>query len=113
MPKSFDEVRNPREDQADQVDPIEENLLRRGAALGYGAKSRGHGQNMLSHLQKSNQALASGAKTLQADEKLDQIAKAIAHQNDALIELRKQIGASVSVMVSMALFIEKQSGRRR
>ena len=50
MPKSFDEVRNKREEQADQVDPIEENLLRRGAALGYGAKSRGHGQNMLSHL---------------------------------------------------------------
>ena len=47
MPKSFDEVRNKREEQAD---PIEENLLRRGAALGYGAKSRGHGQNMLSHL---------------------------------------------------------------
>ena len=50
MPKIFDEVRKERLDQADHLDPIEENLLRRGAALGYGAKSRGHGQNMLSHL---------------------------------------------------------------
>ena len=38
--------------QADAVttEPIQENLLRTGAALAYGSKSKGHGDKAVQHL---------------------------------------------------------------
>ena len=65
--------------QADAVtnEPIQENLLRKGAALAYGSKSKGHGDKAVQHLKNSNQKLGSiSRKDLSSEQKLDLLADA-------------------------------------
>ena len=68
--------------QADAVttEPIQENLLRTGAALAYGSKSKGHGDKAVQHLKNSNQKLGSiSRKDLSSeDRRLDLLADALA-----------------------------------
>ena len=53
-------------------EPIQENLLRKGAALAYGSKSKGHGDKAVQHLKNSNQKLGSiSRKDLSSEQKLD------------------------------------------
>lgn len=120
MPKTFTEIRKGRCAEIVEVDQIlddeklTENFLRKGAALAFGSRSKAHGDKVIGHANQSNQKLNFGLrKDLDASQKLDLLADALILQNHAIIELRKQIGASVSVAVSTALFLEKQSGKRR
>ena len=91
-----------------------ENLLRDGAALAYGSKSKQHGDKVISQINLSNQKLNFGnRKDLDVSDKLDLIADALMHQNQGIIELRRQLGSAVSVSVSTALFVERIDRKRR
>jgi len=122
MSKSFRDIRQPNRQHAEPVaiDPIvddetlSESFLRKGAALAFGARSKTHGDKVISQINLSNQKLNFGnRKDLDASEKLDIIADALMHQNQGIIELRRQLGAAVSVSVSTALFVERIDGKRR
>jgi|SaaInlStandDraft_1057018.scaffolds.fasta_scaffold83165_4 hypothetical protein len=100
--------------QADAVtnEPIQENLLRKGAALAYGSKSKGHGDKAVQHLKNSNQKLGSiSRKDLSSEQKLDLLADALVLQNQALAQLRMQLGSAVSVNVATALLVQKDKRR--
>ena len=93
-------------------EPIQENLLRKGAALAYGSKSKGHGDKAVQHLKNSNQKLGSiSRKDTSAEEKIDLLADALALQNQALAQLRMQLGSAVSVNVATALLVQKDKRR--
>ena len=94
-------------------EPIQENLLRKGAAGAYGSKSKSHGDRAVQLLSNSNQTLNSVArKDLSLKEKIDLLADALVLQNQALTQLRLQIGSAVSVSVATALLVQKDKGRR-
>ena len=91
---------------------ITENLLRSGAALAYGSKSRQHGDKAVQHLKNSNQVLGSlKRKDLNLEQKVELIGDALALQNQAMEQLRMQLGSAVSVSVATALLVQK--GKRR
>jgi hypothetical protein len=93
-------------------EPIQENLLRKGAALAYGSKSKGHGDKAVQHLKNSNQKLGSiSRKDLSSEQKLDLLADALVLQNQALAQLRMQLGSAVSVNVATALLVQKDKRR--
>ena len=93
-------------------EPIQENLLRKGAALAYGSKSKGHGDKAVQHLKNSNQVLDRvSRKDLSSEQKLDLLADALLMQNQALTQLRMQLGSAVSISVATALLVQK--GKRR
>ena len=95
------------------TEPIQENLLRTGAALAYGSKSKGHGDKAVQFLNNSNQKLGSiSRKDTSAEEKIDLLADALALQNQALAQLRMQLGSAVSVNVTTALLVQKDKRRR-
>ena len=92
---------------------ITENLLRTGAALAYGSKSKSHGDKAVQHLKNSNQVLGSiSRKDLNLEQKLNLIADALTLQNQALAQLRMQLGSAVSVNVATALLVQKDKRRR-
>ena len=94
-------------------EPIQENLLRKGAALAYGSKSKGHGDKAVQFLNNSNQTLNSVArKDLSSKEKIDLLADALLMQNQALTQLRMQLGSAVSISVATALLVQKDKRRR-
>ena len=91
---------------------ITENLLRKGAALAYGSKSKSHGDKAVQHLKNSNQVLGSlKRKDLNLEQKVELIGDALALQNQAMEQLRMQLGSAVSVSVATALLVQK--GKRR
>lgn len=91
---------------------ITENLLRTGAALAYGSKSKSHGDKAVQHLKNSNQVLGSlKRKDLNLERKVELIGDALALQNEAMQQLRMQLGSAVSVNVATALLVQK--GKRR
>ena len=91
-------------------EPIQENLLRKGAAVAYGSKSKFHGDRAVQLLSNSNQTLNSVArKDLSSKEKIDLLADALVLQNQALAQLRLQIGSAVSVNVATALLVQRNS----
>jgi hypothetical protein len=91
---------------------ITENLLRKGAALAYGSKSKSHGDKAVQHLKNSNQVLGSlKRKDLNLERKVELIGDALALQNEAMQQLRMQLGSAVSVNVATALLVQK--GKRR
>ena len=90
----------------------QENLLKKGAAVAYGSKSKSHGDRAVQLLSNSNQTLNSVArKDLSSEQKLDLLADALVLQNQALTQLRLQIGSAVSVSVATALLVQKDKGR--
>ena len=92
---------------------ITENLLRKGAALAYGSKSKSHGDKAVQHLKNSNQTLNSvERKDLSSKEKIDLLADALVLQNQALTQLRMQLGSAVSISVATALLVQKDKRRR-
>jgi len=94
------------------TEPIQENLLRTGAALAYGSKSKGHGDKAVQHLKNSNQKLGSiSRKDTSAEQKLDLLADALLMQNQALAQLRMQLGSAVSISVATALLVQKDKRR--
>ena len=93
-------------------EPIQENLLRKGAAVAYGSKSKFHGDRAVQLLSNSNQTLNSVArKDLSSKEKIDLLADALVLQNQALAQLRMQLGSAVSVNVATALLVQKDKRR--
>ena len=93
-------------------EPIQENLLRKGAAAAYGSKSKIHGDRAVQLLSNSNQTLNSVArKDLSSKEKIDLLADALVLQNQALAQLRMQLGSAVSVNVATALLVQKDKRR--
>ena len=91
---------------------IQENLLRKGAAGAYGSKSKSHGDRAVQLLSNSNQTLNSVArKDLSSKEKIDLLADALVLQNQALAQLRMQLGSAVSVNVATALLVQKDKRR--
>ena len=93
-------------------EPIQENLLRKGAAGAYGSNSKSHGDRAVQLLSNSNQTLNSVArKDLSSKEKIDLLADALVLQNQALAQLRMQLGSAVSVNVATALLVQKDKRR--
>ena len=93
-------------------EPIQENLLRKGTAVAYGSKSKSHGDKAVQHLKNSNQVLGSlKRKDLNLERKVELIGDALALQNEAMQQLRMQLGSAVSVNVATALLVQK--GKRR
>ena len=91
---------------------ITENLLRKGASLAYGSKSKGHGDKAVQHLKNSNQVLGSlKRKDLNLEQKVELIGDALALQNQAMEQLRMQLGSAVSVNVATALLVQKDKRR--
>ena len=91
-------------------EPIQENLLRKGAAVAYGSKSKFHGDRAVQLLSNSNQTLNSVArKDLSSKEKIDLLADALVLQNQALAQLRMQLGSAVSISVATALLVQRNS----
>lgn len=112
--KSFEDVRCTKTEPdllTETNSQLNENLLRKGAAVGLFSKSRGHRQTAQRHFSAAAQTLNTNAGA-SLETKIDDITKSIQELNKGLSELTLQVGALGSISLIAVLLAEKGKRRR-
>ena len=78
---------------------LEERVLRTGAIVTYGARSRKEGDDAVRAFKQGQQALQKGGTDVDVEDHLKRIEQSLYHLFDGLIAQRQQIGAGVAVDV--------------
>ena len=78
---------------------LEERVLRTGAIVAYGSKSRREGEDAVRAFKQGQQALQKGGTEVDVEDHLKRIEQSLYHLFDGLIAQRQQIGAGVAVDV--------------
>ena len=83
---------------AEQED-LDERLLRTGAIVTYGSKSRREGDDAVRAFKQGQQALQKGGTDVDVENHLKRIEQSLDHLFEGLIKQRAQIGSGVAVDV--------------
>tara|TARA_B110000208_G_C11642422_1_gene384977 strand:- start:408 stop:719 length:312 start_codon:yes stop_codon:yes gene_type:complete len=78
---------------------LKERVLRTGAIVAYGSKSRREGEDAVRAFKQGQQALQKGGTDVDVEDHLKRIEQSLYHLFDGLIAQRQQIGAGVAVDV--------------
>ena len=84
----------------DEQEELDERLLRTGAIVTYGARSRKEGEDAVRAFKQGQQALQKGGADVNVEDHLKRIEQSLYHLFDGLIAQRQQIGAGVVVDVA-------------
>ena len=79
---------------------LDERLIRTGAIVAYGAKSRKEGDDSVRAFKQAKQALRKGGSDVELEDRIKRIEQALDHLCDGLIAQRQQIGAGVAIDVA-------------
>jgi hypothetical protein len=90
--KSFQEHIASQED-------LEERVLRTGAIVAYGSKSRREGDEAVRAYKHGQQALQKGGPEVELEDRVKRIEQSLDHMFEGLIKQRAQIGSGVAVDV--------------
>lgn len=90
--KSFQEHIASQED-------LEERVLRTGAIVAYGSKSRREGDEAVRAYKHGQQALQKGGPDVDLEDRIKRIEQSLDHMFEGLIKQRAQIGSGVAVDV--------------
>ena len=90
--KSFQEHIASQED-------LEERVLRTGAIVAYGSKSRREGDEAVRAFKQGKQALQRGGPDVDLEDRIKRIEQSLDHMFVGLIKQRAQIGSGVAVDV--------------
>ena len=83
-----------------EQEELDERLLRTGAIVTYGARSRKEGEDAVRAFKQGQQALQKGGTEVDVEDHLKRIEQSLYHLFDGLIAQRQQIGAGVVVDVA-------------
>ena len=78
---------------------LEERVLRTGAIVAYGSKSRREGDDAVRAFKQGQQALQKGGTDVDVENHLKRIEQSLDHLFEGLIKQRAQIGSGVAVDV--------------
>ena len=78
---------------------LEERVLRTGAIVAYGSKSRREGDDAVRAFKQGQQALQKGGTDVDVEDHLKRIEQSLDHLFEGLIKQRAQIGSGVAVDV--------------
>ena len=78
---------------------LEERVLRTGAIVAYGSKSRREGDDAVRAFKQGQQALQKGGADVDVEDHLKRIEQSLDHLFEGLIKKRAQIGSGVAVDV--------------
>ena len=78
---------------------LEERVLRTGAIVTYGARSRKEGEDAVRAFKQGQQALQKGGTDVDVEDHLKRIEQSLDHLFEGLIKQRAQIGSGVAVDV--------------
>ena len=95
---------------AEQED-LDERLLRTGAIVAYGSKSRREGDDAVRAFKQGQQALQKGGADVDVEDHLKRIEQSLDYMFEGLIKQRAQIGSGVAVDVvghGFAAKVQKQ-----
>ena len=90
---------------------LEERVLRTGAIVAYGSKSRREGDDAVRAFKQGQQALQKGGADVDVEDHLKRIEQSLDHLFEGLIKQRAQIGSGVAVDVvghGFAAKVQKQ-----
>ena len=82
---------------AEQED-LDERLLRTGAIVTYGARSRKEGEDAVRAFKQGQQALQKGGTDVDVEDRVKRIEQSLDHLFKGLIKQRAQIGSGVAVV---------------
>ena len=91
---------------------LKERVLRTGAIVTYGARSRKEGEDAVRAFKQGQQALQKGGTDVDVENHLKRIEQSLYHLFDGLIAQRQQIGAGVAVDVVGHGLAAKSAKRR-
>jgi len=78
---------------------LKERVLRTGAIVAYGSKSRREGDDAVRAFKQGQQALQKGGADVDVEDHLKRIEQSLDHLFEGLIKQRAQIGSGVAVDV--------------
>ena len=78
---------------------LEEGILRTGAIMSYGSKSRREGDEAVRAFKQGKQALQKGGPEVDLEDRIKRIEQSLDHMFVGLIKQRAQIGSGVAVDV--------------
>ena len=78
---------------------LEEGILRTGAIMSYGSKSRREGDEAVRAFKQGKQALQRGGPDVDLEDRIKRIEQSLDHMFVGLIKQRAQIGSGVAVDV--------------
>ena len=78
---------------------LEERVLRTGAIVAYGSKSRREGDEAVRAYKHGQQALQKGGPEVDLEDRVKRIEQSLDHMFEGLIKQRAQIGSGVAVDV--------------
>jgi len=78
---------------------LEERVLRTGAIVAYGSKSRREGDEAVRAYKHGQQALQKGGPEVELEDRVKRIEQSLDHMFEGLIKQRAQIGSGVAVDV--------------
>ena len=78
---------------------LEERVLRTGAIVAYGSKSRREGDEAVRAYKHGQQALQKGGTDVDVEDRVKRIEQSLDHLFEGLIKQRAQIGSGVAVDV--------------
>ena len=78
---------------------LEERVLRTGAIVAYGSKSRREGDDAVRAFKQGQQALQKGGTDVDVEDRVKRIEQSLDHLFEGLIKQRAQIGSGVAVDV--------------
>ena len=96
---------------AEQED-LDERLLRTGAIVAYGARSRREGEDAVRAFKQGQQALQKGGTDVDVENHLKRIEQSLDYLFEGLIKQRAQIGSGVAVDVVGHGFAAKAQKQR-
>ena len=82
-----------------EQEKLDERLLRTGAIVTYGARSRKEGEDAVRAFKQGQQALQKGGADVNVEDHLKRIEQSLDHLFEGLIKQRAQIGSGVAVDV--------------
>ena len=92
---------------------LKERVLRTGAIVAYGSKSRREGDDAVRAFKQGQQALQKGGTDVDVEDRVKRIEQSLYHLFEGLIKQRAQIGSGVAVdVVGHSLAVKDHKKRR-
>ena len=96
-----------------EQEELDERLLRTGAIVTYGARSRKEGEDAVRAFKQGQQALQKGGTDVDVEDRVKRIEQSLYHLFEGLIKQRAQIGSGVAVdVVGHSLAVKDHKKRR-
>lgn len=92
-------------------DMLEEGIIRTGAIVAYGSKSRREGDEAVRAFRHGQQALHKGGADVDLEDRVKRIEQSLDHLFNGLISLRQQIGSTVALDLTGHL-LSAQTGQQ-